>query len=1478
MTLATSPTQTTASTLSGGSVTWTLPAYNNTAGAPGTGTAAYVTVSLDASVGALYNGGLTYPGALSATTKDAAGYEALRKPDGSKVTESDAIAASGSLYGTGSGVTDVRNWIRAASHVRFKNSTRTVDIPIPWKIMDRASSGSPLSSLTVYDRQTVTTKDSAGVPIYTDYGSGTNIEMDQSYMVEGTGAAFNGGVFTSDLSGSALANSAYTTVYLYTTVYRPAYIAWLFNGVWQGASTAANYYNSAYVAGSPYIVFDAANAAKALGQGNVSWGQGFGPAGLWGNIQVPKYNRDGSYSSNIADEASKYKVPALTRMQATKQAAISTWIAHQADVFWAFRCLDPTTTEANAGGATTINNASSPSSTPPSATTNHVPGNDSFWVVLNNTAAQGITSTSGNSVNGMSRIASLFAKGETPLTYAVARALAQFNDPNSVFNSVVGTDVSQCVNHYLVLFTDGVDNNGGGTNNVNSSTPYITGTGATAALSALTGNQAILADPTTINTGGSYWNLFTLGAVGAHLADAGFPVKDVDYKAATWPPPSSSSIPSAFLPFAIKQRNGVTYDKDHRVTIMTVGVSLGGQYTDATSPKRSLFLGAVVGDPYSKSGLLTDFHSFFGWNQPNGSTIDPNNDWMPDPQDPGGYPVTGIRKDGAVFFFDATDPDKLKTSLDYALKLVSGQAGNNATSSPNLPFTGASLGKQIYIGNFNPPKNGGVVWPGDLMMFGTIEDSQRNISIINQSGVPLSTSGQGLDDTTAQWSALKMLTSGAPNVLWSNRKLLTRIPGGSTLTPFKDTGTDYTATTTGLKNFVGISSLVAGSAAQQSLIQYAAGANLGDLDVSGRPKSNRGNIMGDIINSAPAAIEYTWSDVSGSLVSYPRLKAQVDAGGNRFRIILVGTNQGWLHAFGEVTRTENATKGDPTTPLIVKGDVEELWAFMPTDFLSNLNYITVTNNPHRFMVDGTPAIYHLDLAPTTGGIPNGVVDRLTNANGMTERAIAVIGLRKGGRSYYALDILDPFNPALKWSLVPDEAAAFSNVSAGVDLGSVQNIMTKMGFSSATPAIGRVQFGATSTDPATVAYSGGSIRDAVFLGGGFSVPEIEANFTGTPLMGRSVLALDVYTGAVLAAADLTDATIGGSTVGPVGAGLIPFEYILNSGMAQRAYFLDYKGGLWAWGSKAVSATTTYKDFRVDTSELTAWKIRKISQDENKLDSGQGGARYTTVPAPFRVGSFPGVGKTGSASPTAVGIAMVSGDRNNPLDNYGSTPFTGRPDHHRVTVVFDRQDSRAWGLDTATGPDLGIKDADLKNFTGNLVSSTPAVRCTDTLFQQITPGCTNYYLAPTSGAPNYGYYINFPTRSTTTGAKFVPKGINPPIVVAGSLLYSYFTPDKADPCSGGTGKTYSWLTTDVMNPIVDDTRSGNLVKSGNTNKDNPWAGVASDYIALGTRAVLQGGTVVKGTFVPGASLTTPEVHTTRLKRSGNYPQIRVWRTVH
>jgi hypothetical protein len=1410
----------------------------------------------------------------------------LVKPDGTIVTAQDAekcqglktkngsilisASQSGMYTGTSSSGRDVGHWIMAASHVRYECTAtgnnpyvtgalgRVIDIPLPWKIMDYTSTGNPLSSKTIKDEQTKISIGPDGNRVTTRYGSGLNMEFDLNYKVNHDNAYSKSG-----------GSSIYT---LPTNTYRTSYLHWLFNGRYQSTVTAPNVSSNDYITGTDatsnngayytndpslvgkFIVFGAGNDPTkwAAGQTDAKWGQGY-----WGHvytnsagnktsnlgdkkIKVPKYNFDDTYAGVVEDYAYKFLTPGVTRVQATKVGAIQTWIQHQADVYWAFRYIDPTPSESQSANKK-INNDARTNLTPINSSTLlnssglWVRGNDSGWLVLNNTPAQGINATNGNSVNGMEKLAATFTYTDTPLTYAMARSLAQYNNSNNPFNDVMrDEDISQCSNSFVILFTDGADNVGGPTPSgiyPYPATPYLTlaspNTFADTTFNAAMGNKEVINNRYNIES--RWFNFYTYAALAAHMSNR--TLGEGHYMEAL--APSNSIIKqniSDFLPFAIKGRKGVTYPNPKRVTTMAVGVSLGGMLTDTSSiatvhPKRGMFLTAVMGDPDVIGGRLGDFHPFEPPTFNLDGSVDKYNDWELDPVNPG-WPEMGKKKEGAVFFFDATDPDKLTESIQAAFRAAIAKGSNNATATPNLPFVGASLAGQVYMGSFAVPEGGGVTWSGDLLMFGTREE-EGSVKILDKNGDPTS----GLNATSAFWAASDALGKKS----WRSRNLYTRLPNtpdptnpNSPIAPkkFTDDGSEFNNPSTGLKNFI--------SQNQKRAVQFAAGGDtiLGTIDSYDRPVTNRKTIMGDIINSAPATVEYEWGCVASKLG---------DKNNRQFRLILVGTNQGWLHAFGEITTKGNNGKMTSAT-------VEELWAFMPTDFLWNLDYITKAGNTHRFMVDGTPAIYHLDIPSKVDGIGNGIVD-------VGERAVAIFGLGKGGRSYYAINIEDPFNPKIQWTLVPDEANnktyfPDSRVeSSGLNADNVRNMLGKFGFSSATPAFGRVIF-----DGAT----GKQLRDAVFISGGFSVPEVDEKFSAK--LGRSIMALDAYTGKVLAAEDLTLPKYGGS-VGPIGSGLIPFEFIVNSGAAQRAYFTDYNGGLWAWGSVETATGTPYDKYRVDTSEVKKWELRKVFQDGDASNIRSN--RYTTSPAPFLVGNFTGEAKTGTNSirPAAVGIALMSGDRNNPLDYFYADAT--KPVNHRLTVVFDRQDNENWtgsgGL--GTGP---ITASALENFTNNTTNSTPTNFCTDLVFSKITPSCPDYYLV-NHGNPKFGYYINFP--GFTNG--FFPKGINSPIVVSGSLFYTVFSPQSADPCTGGVGTSQSWVIADVLNPLKDDKRGVALFASGGL---NTWGGAASDYIQLGTRGVLQGG-------VPaGAAEThTLEINTVAADPYQGFPRPRVWRVV-
>ena len=113
-------------------------------------------------------------------------------------------------------------------------------------------------------------------------------------------------------------------------------------------------------------------------------------------------------------------------------------------------------------------------------------------------------------------------------------------------------------------------------------------------------------------------------------------------------------------------------------------------------------------------------------------------------------------------------------------------------------------------------------------------------------------------------------------------------------------------------------------------------------------------------------------------------------------VVYVMTNRGFFHAI------------DATRPVRMNGDRsggEELFAFMPQALLKNIDkmYTGIARGEHIYGLDGHMVPVHDDK--NGDGIVNGA-DRLT----------MVLGMRRGGSNYYAIDVTNPTNPVYKWKI------------------------------------------------------------------------------------------------------------------------------------------------------------------------------------------------------------------------------------------------------------------------------------------------------------------------------------------------------------------------------------------------------------------------------------------------------------------------------
>lgn len=1269
---------------------------------------------------------------------------------------------------------DVRNWIRSASHARFTytvgTDSRTIDIPIGWTILDRLDINSINSAMTMYNTYPLkmTIKD----PV-----SNTEVELDSRYKNTASPNAIIASTATWSIGGQTLSRTARINLF----EYRSNYTQWLFNGKYQNTDATRADYNTTYA--GKYIVPDAVNGSLS--------------------------------ATGSAAKAFTNGIPARSRTQGVKDAALRVWVKYYDKVYWAFRFLN--NSGSNQEGAAPGNLSSDTKNYLPAAAPTEPPsiwrigGTQRGWLLMNN-----------HSLDGMRHIAAYTDDGATPLNTALANAYAQFNDPDSVFNEVeIPPDDTpqECMKHFVILFTDGQPNTETGNTPTSTASPYISAMTGNAQM----GNAVFAANKAEINprTTNSYFNILNLSALAAHGGDS---TQTSWIPTPTYPGdttyPAGRQLASEFLPFWISGRNGTSFSPSHPIQTMTVGVSLSGAYNSTGSPKYRMFAAACLGDPALKTWNLNTLTPFA----------------LSDPGNP-----ASAKDPNSVYFFDAADPQTLATYLDKAFEASTALSQTNATTAPVLPTVGTGLGAAVYLTKFVPPKEGGPVWPGDLLMYPIREDSNGITRLLDASGNAL-TGSDLADPDKARWAASKILTS----MRWYNRTIYTRKAATSsdpTPSMLKVTvSASDTAATISDAGYTAIKPTLPGSTDSDKFDnwRYFIGAA---MPVTVTPPATRSNIMGDIVNSTPAVLDYsTLPPTVASKSSTLNAAWTAHASDNRmFRVIFVGTNQGLFHAFGEVSWDETVAGGK-----IQNGVADELWAFAPTDLLPYIHYYRNSGNTHRFGVDGSPSVYLLDLPASNAVRGNGVFD----VDSTRERAVVVFGLGKGGRSYYGIDVRDPANPVFQennatygvgmgWSLCPDEpynyqAGRFKSPATSASLP----VVTRMGLSTSVPTFARV-----------VATPSKLIKDVVLLGGGYSVPEIESNLPAAPaaapntgtLLGRSVIALDAKGGGILGVWDMTSET----GVGPVAMGVVPHTFFRGSGFHQRAYFADHWGGIWALGSSSLSGIS----LRTDTSYLDAWS--SSPRPVFRLDPTDG--LISSLPVPFAVPNMPLRTSSPFVTPAAVGVAFVTGDRNNPLDEFYTTAWS-KPFRHRLNVLFDRQDSYLLGLDSD-----GMATSDLAD-ASNYTATSP----------QLNPQDSSFYLKT-----KYGYYVNFPDRTTTTGGQWVPKGIFSPLLLGGRLFYSYFNPTLADPCTGGTGETHTFRINNVMLP---DTTDSDAVDPYHSGKVLVWSGVSSPFairsLVSGLQAGMSGGSGTNNNPNAPQNLQMQSLGT---GSSDIYPKPRVWRTV-
>ncbi|MGH8166580.1 MAG: pilus assembly protein PilY, partial [Woeseiaceae bacterium] len=220
------------------------------------------------------------------------------------------------------------------------------------------------------------------------------------------------------------------------------------------------------------------------------------------------------------------------------------------------------------------------------------------------------------------------------------------------------------------------------------------------------------------------------------------------------------------------------------------------------------------------------------------------------------------------------------------------------------------------------------------------------------------------------------------------------------------------------------------------LIRWMRGEDIRNEDFD--PSTTVRNVMGDPLHSQPAAVVYGGSPSSPDVV------------------VFTGTNDGYLHA--------------------VDGDTgQELWSFVPKELLNDMNrlFFDPKSNFKHYGIDG-------NIVPV-------INDRDGDGNiepGDDDFVYLLFGMRRGGSSFYALDVTNKNAPTLLW----------------------QAQYPEFGQSWSTPVVTRMNINAAGLN---------ADQAVVVLGGGYDpVHDTRAHPAAADVQGAGIHILDLESGARL----------------------------------------------------------------------------------------------------------------------------------------------------------------------------------------------------------------------------------------------------------------------------------------------------------------------------------------------------------------------------
>jgi type IV pilus assembly protein PilY1 len=456
-----------------------------------------------------------------------------------------------------------------------------------------------------------------------------------------------------------------------------------------------------------------------------------------------------------------------------------------------------------------------------------------------------------------------------------------------------------------------------------------------------------------------------------------------------------------------------------------------------------------------------------------------------------------------------------------------------------------------------------------------------------------------------------------------------------------------------------------------SLMAYARGLDIDDIDGDNNKTEARDWIFGDPLHSRPLPINY------GAIGSYSQDNPAI--------FLAVGSNDGMLRML------RNTTGGGAESG-------EEVWAFMPKAAMPAQKVLRQNSSgaEHPYTLDGAPVAYIQDINHDGSIIASD-----------GDKAYLYIGMRRGGKAYYALDVTNPEMPRLMWT-----------IEKGGDFA-------ELGYTFSTPRVGLVD---TPSGP----------RGVVMFAGGYDLNKDTRGAVGTDdAEGNAIYIVDAETGALIWKAR------GGNGGGP---NIYSHTQLVDS-IPSALTVADTNGD--GFIDRIVVGDTGGNIWRADLpgEDVSNWKLTLLAS-VGRHSSGASG-----VATDRRFFHRPDLVQSKDSGGLFDGVLIGSGDRADPLDLGGTVEnwFYMIKDHH--TAVGSGVDSvlEPWDFGDVTSNCLQSSDCfvDLTNGwrlqltePGEKVLATPLTLSSKVFFTTYLPqgAGASSACAPAEGAGRL-YAVSF-----------------------------------------------------------------------------------------------------------------------------------------